>query len=161
MKSNIIRTATEHDLEAINQLFWELDSDAIRFQPDHFQRCVRENGYLQDILHSQNSDFLLAVADNKTVGFSLIFEKETKGLSLLVPCRYAYIQDFIVNEAYRNQGIGTQLMEASKQWAKDRDLEYLRLSVFPVNESGIRFYKRHGLEEQMLTMECRIDESLQ
>ena len=31
---------------------------------------------------------------------------------------------------------------------------YLRLSVFPTNDSGIRFYKRHGLMEQMVTMEC-------
>jgi hypothetical protein len=33
-------------------------------------------------------------------------------------------------------------------------MDYLRLSVSPSNDSGIRFYKRHGLLEQMLTMEC-------
>lgn len=152
----MIRYATENDIDAINSLFWELDADAIRFQPEHFRRSVRTKEYLLDIIQSEKSDFILAVLENEPVGFSLIYEKETKGLSLLIPCRYGYVQDFIVTEKHRNRGIGSQLFEASKQWAKEHELEYLRLSVFPVNESGIRFYKRHGLQEQMLSMECRL-----
>jgi GNAT superfamily N-acetyltransferase len=64
------------------------------------------------------SDYLLYILDNKVVGFSLLYQKETKGLSLLIPCKYAYLQDFVVKEEYRNHGYGTQLFEASKQWAK-------------------------------------------
>ena len=151
-----IRKAIADDISRINQLFWELDSDAIQYQPEHFQRCERAEDYLMGIINSQKSDFLLVVLDNEVIGFSLLYEKEVKGLSLLIPCKYAYIQDFIIQEKYRNYGIGTQLFEASKQWGKDRGLEYLRLSVFPKNDSGIRFYKRHGLLEQMLTMECTL-----
>jgi ribosomal protein S18 acetylase RimI-like enzyme len=62
----------------------------------------------------------------------------------------------VVKSECRNRGIGTKLLEASKKWAKDKGMEYLRLSVFPTNESGIRFYKRHGLMEQMLAMECSL-----
>ena len=151
-----IRKAIVNDILEINQLFWELDTDAIKYQPEHFQRSVRTTDYLIEIINNQKSDFLLAVLDNEVIGFSLLYEKEVKGSSLLIPCKYAYIQDFIVKEKYRNRGIGTQLLEASKQWAKERDMEYLRLSVFPTNNSSIRFYKRHGLLEQMLTMECSL-----
>lgn len=151
-----IRKATEKDILEIIKLFWELDTDAIKYQPEHFQRNERAEEYIIDIIKSQKSDFLLAILDNEVIGFSLVFEKEVKGLSLLIPCKYAYLQDFIVKDKYRNRGIGTQLFEASKQWAKERDTEFLRLSVFPTNDSGIRFYKRHGLLEQMLTMECAL-----
>lgn len=148
-----IRTATATDIPQIKALFWELDTDGILYQPEHFQRSERSENELLDIINSPTATFLLAVLGHEVVGFSLLYEKEVKGPSLLIRCKYAYLQDFVVTEKHRNRGIGSQLLEASKQWAKDRNLEYLRLSVFPANESGIRFYKRHGLLEQMLTLE--------
>jgi ribosomal protein S18 acetylase RimI-like enzyme len=149
-----IRKATKDDIEEINKLFFVLDKDGVKYQPEHFNMGERTNEYLQEIINNPLSDFLLFVLDNKVIGFSLLYEKETKGLSLLIPCKYAYLQDFVVKEKYRNNGYGTILFEASKQWAKDHGMDYLRLSVFPSNDSEIRFYKRHGLMEQMLTMEC-------
>jgi ribosomal protein S18 acetylase RimI-like enzyme len=151
-----IRKAVANDIPEIKKLFWELDTDAIKNQPEHFQRSERTENYIMEIIESQKSDFLVAVLNNEITGFSLLNEKEVKGMSLLIPCKYAYLQDFIVQEKYRNRGIGTQLLKASKQWAKEHNMEYLRLSVFPTNDSGIRFYKRHGLLEQMLTMECSL-----
>ena len=150
----IIRKATIDDIRAINELFWELDTDAINDQPEHFQRGARTVEYLSGIIEDSTSDFLLAILDTEIVGFSLLFQKETKGLSLLVPCKYAYIQDFIVTDRHRNKGIGSKLMHESKQWAKEHGMEYLRLSVLPENKNAQRFYMRHGLTEQMLTMEC-------
>lgn len=152
----IIRKANQADIVNINKLFFELDTDGVQYQPEHFQLGYRSDEYLLEIINNPKSDFVVSVIDEKVVGFSLLYEKETKGLSLLIPCKYAYLQDFVVNSEFRNRGIGTQLLEASKQWAKERGMEYLRLSVFPKNESGIRFYKRHGLLEQMLTMECTL-----
>jgi ribosomal protein S18 acetylase RimI-like enzyme len=149
-----IRKATIDDIEEINKLFFILDKDGVEYQPEHFKIGERTNEYFQEIISNPLSDFLLIVLDDKIIGFSLLFEKETKGLSLLIPCKYAYLQDFVVKEEYRNRGFGTQLFNASKQWAKDHGMDYLRLSVFPTNDKGIRFYKRHGLMEQMLTMEC-------
>jgi ribosomal protein S18 acetylase RimI-like enzyme len=153
-RSYLIRRATKLDIEDIIKLFLLLDKDGSKYQPEHFNIGERTNEYLLEIINIPISDFLLFILDNKIIGFSLLYQKETKGLSFLIPCKYAYLQDFVVKEEYRNHGYGTQLFEASKQWAKDNGMDYLRLSVFPSNDSGIRFYKRHGLIDQMLTMEC-------
>jgi len=150
------RKATIEDIDAINKLFYELDTDAINMQPEHFQRGSRSFEYLSGLINDDKTVFLLAVIDEIIIGFSLLFEKETAKINLLVPCRYAYIQDFIVSENYRNKGVGTKLMEESKQWAKNRQLAYLRLSVLPGNKNAQRFYNRHGMGEQMITMECPI-----
>lgn len=152
----IIRTANKSDIVDINQLFIELDADTVRYQPEHFQFGNRTDEYLLEIINNPKSDFIVAVIDDNVVGFSLVFEKEVKGLSLLIPCKYAYLQDFVVKQECRNRGIGTQLLDGSKKWAKEHGMGYLRLSVFPTNDSGIRFYKRHGLMEQMVTMECSL-----
>jgi len=152
----IIRSATVEDIDAINELFFELDTGAINMQPEHFQRSTRSNDYLLGLIQDGKSDFLLVVLDEKIIGFSLLFEKETANISLLVPCKYAYIQDFVVTEKCRNKGIGSKLMDESKQWAKNRHMDYLRLSVMPDNKNAQRFYIRHGLMEQMITMECTL-----
>lgn len=152
----IIRKATVEDIDSINELFFELDTGSINMQPEHFQRGSRSFEYLSDLIKNDKSDFLLAVIDDAIVGFSLLLAKETANLNLLVPCKYAYIQDFVVDEKHRNKGIGTILMNESKQWAIERQMDYLRLSVIPANKDAQRFYARHGLTEQMISMECSL-----
>lgn len=151
-----IRFATVNDLSIINSLFYELDSLSIEQQPQHFQRGERSIEYLTEIINNDNSVFLVCELDNEVIGFSLIYLKEVKGLNLLVPCTYAYIQDFVISKLYRNNGYGQKLMDESKKWAALQGAEYLRLSVIPKNTDGIRFYKKNGLMEQMITMECKI-----
>ena len=151
-----IRPATGKDLAAIRALFWQLDTHAIESQPQHFQRGERTDEYLLELIEDEHSDFLLVELDGEIVGFSLLFFKWTKDISLLVPCKYAYIQDFVVREDLRGQSLGGQLMEASKDWARTRGAGYLRLSVLPDNLGAQRFYARHGLVPQMITMEGEI-----
>lgn len=148
-----IRKAGPLDIKAIRALFWDLDSGAIAWQPEHFQQGERDCAYMTGLIEDEMSDFLLAVAGDQVLGFSLLLQKKTADLSLLVPCSFAYIQDFVVREGYRGQGIGSALMDASKAWAKERGLSYLRLSVLPQNEGAQRFYARHGLHVQMISME--------
>ena len=152
----IFRKATNNDIDKINELFYELDTDAINAQPEHFQRGCRSFEYLSGLINGESSDFILAIADNNIIGFSLLLEKTTPDISLLVSHKIAYIQDFIVTKSYRNKGVGAALMMQSKQWAKDRNADYLRLSVLPENKDAQRFYTRHGLYEQMITMECSL-----
>lgn len=150
----VIRKADIRDIAAINELFYELDTHEINLQPEHIQRGERPADYLSEIINGERSDFLLAVADGEIVGFSSIFARETSNISILVPCKYAYIQDLVVKEGFRNKSIGTVLMDESKKWAKQRGMDYLRLSVLPKNNDAQRFYRRNGLCEQMITMEC-------
>jgi ribosomal protein S18 acetylase RimI-like enzyme len=152
----IIRIANVNDINAIINLFYELDTGAINSQPEHFQRGERTNEYLSEIINNEKSDFLVVELSSEIIGFSLLYEKKVKSLSLLVPCKYTYIQDFVIKEEYRNQGFGAKLMNESKKWATKHNSEYLRLSVLPNNKNAQRFYASHGLIEQMITMECSL-----
>lgn len=55
----------------------------------------------------------------------------------------------------RSNGIGTFLMNASKEYGKKRGADFIRTQVFPQNADGIRFYEKNGFREMMKTIECQ------
>ncbi|MCL2300805.1 MAG: GNAT family N-acetyltransferase [Firmicutes bacterium] len=155
-----IRTAihSSGDLAAIRALYWQLDTHAVQSQPQHFRRGERSDEFLLGLIEGENSDFLLAELDGEIAGFSQVSLKWTSDIPVLVPCKFGYLNDFVVREDLRGQKIGTALMAASKAWARARGGEYLRLSVLPDNLGAQRFYARHGLLPQMLTMEAALSD---
>ena len=150
------RKATTEDINAIDKLFYELETHAIDLHPNIFQRGIRSDEYLAGIINDETSDILLAVIDGDVIGFSVIFERAAPDISAFVPRKHAFIQDFVVTKKYRNKGIGAALMEQSKLWARERGLDSLRLSVLAGNTDGRRFYENQGLSEYLVTMECSL-----
>ncbi len=67
---------------------------------------------------------------------------------------YGYVTNVYTRPAYRNQGIGTQLMQAVVAWASSRDLE--NLIVWP-SERSVPFYGRAGfvLDHEALSLSLR------
>jgi RimJ/RimL family protein N-acetyltransferase len=49
-----------------------------------------------------------------------------------------------VDRDYRNQGIGTELMERAINWAKEKGIVRLELEVYTENLSAIRLYEKFG-----------------
>ncbi|MDB8551987.1 GNAT family N-acetyltransferase [Turicibacter sanguinis] len=46
---------------------------------------------------------------------------------------------------YRGCGYGHELFKAAKDWGKDRQLEYIELSVLANNQAALMFYEKEGL----------------
>ena len=48
----------------------------------------------------------------------------------------------------RRQGVGTALMQAAVDWARDAGVRKLELHVFPWNEAAIALYDGFGFERE-------------
>jgi RimJ/RimL family protein N-acetyltransferase len=48
----------------------------------------------------------------------------------------------------RGQGIGTALLQAAVDWARDAGIRKLELHVFPWNEPAMRLYEKFGFERE-------------
>lgn len=151
-----IRKASKEDIAAIKSLYWELDQDAVRYQPEHFLLLPRPEDFLMQIIEHERSDFLLCEDNGIVIGFALVQIKLAGNISCLKEQKYLYILDFIITASRRNRGFGSKLLEACKQYGKEQQAEFIRLSVFPKNQDGIRFYERNGLTDMMKTMECTL-----
>ena len=127
-----IRKIKLEDMDDVFRLLNELYKNKIQY--DKFKEI-----YIQK-LNDVNSYYIVAVIDQKIVGV-LISELQVQ---IHRSKKRGYIEDLIVDENYRNQGIGKSLLENAINYAKDNDCEVVDLSSYITNDNAHRFYEKNG-----------------
>ena len=130
-----IRIATEHDFPAIHKINEEF-SHFIK-TPEKFKITVE-----QMIEEQEHFKFLvLENAENRIIGFATTFVAwySWTGKSL-------YLDDLYILENYRGKGLGSQLIEAVFEMAKNENCKKVKWMVSRWNQNAIDFYKRKGAE---------------
>ena len=152
----IIRKADTDDIPALREMYRELEEDAVSYQPEHFVLGYRDDKFFRNIFESETQDILVAETEGRIVGFSHVMILRQKNVPCLKPQSLVYIQDLDVRSKMRGQGIGTKLMDASKEYGAANGADFIRTQVFPQNTDGLRFYERCGFREMMKTIECEL-----
>lgn len=137
----IIRKAVEEDSEKI----WELMRDLAVFEKyiDVFAitpQIVQESGFRKN-----PPDFHCIVAEhgNMIAGMLVYYF-----LPYTAQNRPAiYMKELYVNDIYRGQKIGEQLMNALKTEASLNNCNVIKWTVAPWNDAGRRFYERLGAKQ--------------
>jgi GNAT superfamily N-acetyltransferase len=65
---------------------------------------------------------------------------------LVVTDRQAEIGGLVVDEEYRNRGVGRLLMERVEQWAREKECETVQLRSNVVRKNAHAFYERIGYD---------------
>ncbi|MEJ5963252.1 GNAT family N-acetyltransferase [Pedobacter immunditicola] len=81
----------------------------------------------------------VAEVSGKVIGFALYYIR----YSTWKGCRL-YLEDFIVTEAFRGQGVGKLLFETVIQEAKDKGFNGMSWQVLDWNEPAINFYNKYN-----------------
>lgn len=137
----IIRKAKETDSEKI----WALMEQLAVFEKyiDSFaitSEIVKESGFRKN-----PPDFYCIVAeDNYKIAGMLVYYF----LPYTAQNRPAiYMKELYVDENYRGQKIGEQLMNALKVEAEENNCSQIKWTVAPWNKAGQKFYERLGAKE--------------
>ena len=85
---------------------------------------------------------LVAEVDCKVTGYALYFEGYDTGRA----ARGVYLSDLYVDKAWRRQGIGKSLMQATANACKELGGEWMFWSVLKSNKSARKFYRTIGPE---------------
>lgn len=86
-----------------------------------------------------NGNLYFIVHDNEIAGFTL-FKKELKAVK---------VDDLFISHAYRNLGIGRNVLQIIEDMAKDA--EKINLNCYAVNTSN-KFYKKVGFKEKKIVV---------
>jgi len=133
-----IRLANESDVNAIFDLIKEL---AI-FEKSEFELINTPEQLLKDGFKDKPSFICIVAEDNQSiVGMSFLYVRYStwKG-------RVLYLEDLIVKDNCRNKGIGTQLMNATIEFAKSNNYKRIQWQVLDWNTDAIRFYKKFNAQ---------------
>jgi ribosomal protein S18 acetylase RimI-like enzyme len=145
MPSNVlIREATAADtdgLVASNTALFAADA-AVR-DPLRNANWAAENaaGFVADTL--ANPDMLVLVAEHEGTVIGHLIGAFLPASPMWTATRAELFSMQIMPE-WRDQGIGSQLVDRFKTWAQSRGVAQLRVSAYTSNESALRFYRRHG-----------------
>jgi RimJ/RimL family protein N-acetyltransferase len=133
-----IRPAVEADLDAIVDNLWSVAAEGRWIGTEvPFDRVERRRLY-QRMIEMPSALLLVADVDGQVVG--------QIGLQV---ARYGVADlGMAIVDGYRNQGIGTALLEAAISWAAGTGAHKISLEVWPHNEGGLALYRKLGFVEE-------------
>ena len=139
----IIKRASPKDANEILEYLKQIGSetDNLTFGEEGLPfTCESEASYISQIENSCDDIMLVAKCDDKIVG--------TASLNRL-PRRMGHRGDFSVSvlKSYWNMGIGSRLISAILDFAKENHFEIIDLQVRTDNAGAIHLYEKYGFEK--------------
>ena len=129
-----IRFAEMADLEAIRSLVVELA--IYEKEPDAVTATLKD---YEEALESGLIKVLVASMDTEIVGMALFYDTFSTWRGKML-----YLEDFVVKERWRSQGVGQLLFDHTVQYAKDSGCRLVKWQVLDWNVGAIKFYERAG-----------------
>jgi len=150
----IIREATIEDLKVIqdfnNKLSAKENAEFDSTVNPEFATTEGGERYFKKSIES-NDRIVLIAEDNNPIGYLVgVIERVGDFRNILNMCE---VDNMWVDENYRSQGVGRQLMDRVEIWAKEKGIKRMRVIASYKNEKGIKFYKREGFSEYDLILE--------
>ncbi len=151
-----IRRAAARDIPDLHRLLRQVLEVHHAGRPDLFRGGVTK--YTDEELAALLADearpvFVACAPDGAVLGYAFCVLQQPEGSHILTAVRTLYIDDLCVDEACRGRGVGRQLYEHVRAFARSCGCYNLTLNVWACNESARRFYESCGLKPQKYGME--------
>jgi len=131
LSSIYLRYATRDDLSALE---WNGEFT-------HFRRLYHE--IYQNVSQGRALIWVVDIPGNGIIG-QLFVQLNSHRQELADGSRRAFIYGFRIQQAYRDHGVGSRLLEKAEADLIKRRFRWVTLNVGRQNLKAIRFYKRHG-----------------
>ena len=132
----LIRKAKKEDMTAVQALVCEL----AEYERGLHKVVTTPLSYEKDF-EDGVFDAIVAKVDGEIVGMALYFMAYSTWRG-----RMMYLEDFIVKESMRGQGIGAMLFDAFLEESKKKEVALVKWQVLRWNEPAINFYKKYDVD---------------
>ncbi len=148
--SREIDLATVSDTPALSALLSILFTQEAEFQPDTVAQQRGLNAILSD---PALGEILVARQNGQIVGMVNVLYS----ISTALGARVALLEDMVVAPAMRGSGLGSQLLVAAIEHAKQRGCLRLTLLTDADNYAAQAFYQKQGFEKSsMIPLRCNL-----
>ena len=153
----VIRKAKLEDIDAINELLYQVHELHVKIRPDLFVDGVKKytDKEIVSIMKNPKKPIFVYTENDVVKGYCFCIIEEEKNASK-VQHKSLYIDDLCVDKNVLHQSIGTHLYEYAKMYAKMMNCDYITLNVWEGNDNAYNFYKHLGLKEQKRILEEKL-----
>ena len=151
----MLELATKHDRLDVNRLARQVHEMHVQWRPDLYtmpEELFPEELYAELV---KNRELYVAKLDGAVIGFAWVRIRTSEGVGLITR-KVMLINQVCVDEALRNHGIGTQMMEEIRVLAKAFGCTDLQLGVFPQNDAAVSFYQKCGFMIRSIDMQRKV-----
>ena len=151
----MIELANDKDRAAVNRLARQIHQLHINWRPDIYRmpdELFPEERFAELIA---KRELYVAKVGGTVVGYAMVTIRN-QDLPELMKRKVFYIQQFCVDEEFRNHGIGTQMMEELRVLARAFGCTDLQLNVYPENDAAVSFYQKCGFMIQNINMQRKV-----
>lgn len=141
---HFITPATSEDIPVMVNLLQQLFS----IEQDFVPNAEKQQRGLELLLKNPLATILVAkTAEQQVIGMCSV----QRVVSTAQGSFAAWIEDVIVAENFRHQGVATELLAAATTWAKQHGATRLQLLVDTQNLPAMQFYERLGWRATQLS----------
>ena len=151
----MLELATLKNRSAVNRLARQVHEMHVQWRPDLFtmpEELFPEELYAELV---KNRELYVAKLDGTVIGFALLKMRVSEGVGK-VTRKIMLIDQVCVDEALRNHGIGTQMMEEVRILARAFGCTDLQLGVYPQNDAAVSFYQKCGFMIRSIDMQRKV-----
>ena len=151
----MIELATLNDRIHVDRLAKQVHEMHINWRPDIYR--MPEELFPKERVTEliAKRELYVAKVGGTVVGYAMVTIRN-QDLPELMKRKVFYIQQFCVDEEFRNHGIGTQMMEELRVLARAFGCTDLQLNVYPENDAAVSFYQKCGFMIQNINMQRKV-----
>lgn len=116
-----------------------------QYIPQMLQRCKQTDGQV-----------LVAEVDGEVAGFVTILTRVSSGEIEDGDIEYGLIADLVVAPKFRRQGLGQRLLLAGEDFARTKNVRWLRISALNRNQAAMDLYTAQGFSVLFSEMEKKL-----
>lgn len=152
-----IRKARKQDLDTITKLAHGLMAHHVAIDPFYALDAYAKKSwkkYATALMGDNDAHILIATAEERIIGYCI--GKIIKRPPIYAITQMGDIPDCFVNEKYRRQNTGLQLVAKMMYWFRERGITYVGGQVDIRNTKAVKFWQSQGFHSYIYKMNQQI-----
>ena len=153
-----VRRAREDELERVNELRMQVNAIHVAGKPEVFKPGFPEElrNYIYAIHKDPEQFIAVAVKDETICGFAVLHHINKPENPFMKERDFLDIDEFCVDEAFRRQGVASEMIDFIREFAKEKGFHRIELNMWEFNQDALAFYEAAGFQTFRRYMEMFI-----